>query len=159
MSVKASQASQRQTSFGPKIVSLSSRLQQNCQEIACYSSSHSGQSTAFCKLLHYTTPRQQKICPSNVQCVSSVECFHLPYSLITGNQCTPRTSSESCVVLLFSAGQEVTGHQTSVTMSFCHFGESCLLTMLYYTCFSNIHVMQTRPGGYKIPCKPFENSS
>ena len=72
---------------------------------------------------------------------------------------TPRTSSESCGVLLFSAGQEVTGHQTSATMSFCQFVDICLLTLLYYTGFSNINFMQTRPGGYKIPYKPFENSS
>ena len=58
-----------------------------------------------------------------------------------------------CGVLLFSAGHDLTGHQTSATMSFCQFVHSPLLTMLYYTGFSNIHYMQTRPGDYKIPCK------
>ena len=67
---------------------------------------------------------------------------------------TPCTSSECCGVLLFSAGNDLTGHQTSATMCFRQFVHSPLLTMLYYTGFSpNIYYMQTRPGGYKIPCK------
>ena len=48
---------------------------------------------------------------------------------------TPRTSSESCGVLLFSAGHDLTGHQTSAKMSFCQFVHSPLLTMLYFTGF------------------------
>ena len=40
-----------------------------------------------------------------------------------------------CGVLLFSAGHDLTGHQTSATMSFCQFVHSPLLTMLYYTGF------------------------
>ena len=41
-------------------------------------------------------------------------------------------------VLLFSAGHDLTGHQTSATMSFCQFVNSPLLTMLYYTgCFQH----------------------
>ena len=52
---------------------------------------------------------------------------------------TPCTSSESCGVLLVSAGHDLTGHQTSATMSFSQFVHSPLLTMLYYTVFN-------RPG-------------